>query len=41
MSNDISPLVTPSVSAPAASSHLISLMCVGVSGWGGTVGGGQ
>jgi hypothetical protein len=38
MSNHLTPLVTPSVSAPAASSHLISLMCVGVSGWAGNGG---
>jgi hypothetical protein len=35
MSNHHTPLVTPSVSAQAASSHLISLMCVGVSPWTG------
>ena len=35
MNNGLSALVTPSVSAPAASSPLIPLMCVGVSPWAG------
>jgi hypothetical protein len=35
MSNVLSALVMPSVSAPAASSPLIPLMCVGVSAYAG------